>query len=82
MHQLRAHLAHLGYPIVGDKIYGSAPDEAYDAFCEGGLSDELAHLFGASRHLLHAAALEFPEPGGGSQRVVAPLPDDFLDALK
>ena len=82
MHQLRAHLAHLGYPIVGDKIYGSAPDEAYDAFCEGGLSDELARLFGASRHLLHAAALEFPEPGGGSQRVVAPLPGDFLDALK
>ena len=81
MHQLRVHLSHIGHPIVGDKIYGSAPDQAYDDFCEQGASPELDALFGAKRQLLHAAVLEFPDPESGRRRVEAPLPDDFLPFL-
>ncbi|MDE0881318.1 MAG: RluA family pseudouridine synthase [Myxococcota bacterium] len=81
MHQIRVHLAHLGHPILGDKIYGSAPDEAYDRFCDDGISPDLLTLFGAPRHLLHAASLEFPDPEVGRRRVEAALPDDFLALL-
>ena len=81
MHQIRVHLSHLGHPIVGDKIYGVAPDEAYDEFCESGGSDNLSKVFGADRQLLHAAALEFPQAPDGHHRVEAALPADFLSYL-
>jgi 23S rRNA pseudouridine1911/1915/1917 synthase len=81
MHQLRVHLSHLGHPIVGDKIYGSAPDPAYDEFCEQGPSPELNALFGAKRQMLHAVVLEFPDPQTGRCRIEAPIPDDFLAFL-
>jgi 23S rRNA pseudouridine1911/1915/1917 synthase len=77
MHQIRAHLSLIGYPIVGDKIYGSAPDEDYDRFVSEGLSDDLVVSFGARRQLLHAAALEFPLPDGRWHRVEASLPEEF-----
>ena len=77
MHQIRAHLSLMGYPILGDKIYGSAPDEDYDRFVSEGLSDDLTVSFGAPRQLLHAAALEFPAVHGGRLRIEAPLPEDF-----
>jgi 23S rRNA pseudouridine1911/1915/1917 synthase len=82
MHQIRVHLAALGHPILGDKIYGLAPDEAYDEFCENGLSPALLQVFETRRHMLHAAALTFEDPGRGAQRIEAPLPDDFLACLK
>ncbi len=62
MHQLRVHLASLGRPIAGDVRYGGA-----------------LMLAGApvGRLMLHAAALEFPHPAGGTRRITAPPPDDF-----
>ncbi len=62
MHQLRVHLASIGHPIAGDSRYGGA-----------------LMLAGAPvpRLMLHAAALEFPHPGGGKPRLVASLPEDF-----
>lgn len=62
MHQLRVHLAAVGRPIVGDARYGGAL--AVD-------SRSVARL------MLHARALEFPHPAGGSRRVEAPPPEDF-----
>jgi tRNA pseudouridine32 synthase/23S rRNA pseudouridine746 synthase len=32
--------------------------------------------------MLHAAILEFPHPAGGSRRIEAPPPDDFLGLAK
>ena len=62
MHQLRVHLASIGHPIAGDSRYGGA-----------------LMLAGSPvpRLMLHAAALEFPHPGGGKRRLVAPPPQDF-----
>jgi 23S rRNA pseudouridine1911/1915/1917 synthase len=71
-HQIRVHLASLGHPIVGDKIYG--PDEKlYLQFIATGWTPELAHLLLLPRHALHSATLEIK----GGERWTSPLPADL-----
>lgn len=58
MHQIRIHLAHSGFPIVGDKIYG--PDEkCYLEFIETGWTTKLADQLLLDRHALHAHTLRY-----------------------
>ncbi len=70
-HQIRVHLAHLGYPVIGDATYGKRGAGFWEPL-------------GVTRQLLHARQLTFRHPG--SQRelsVTAPLPEDlarWLDA--
>jgi 23S rRNA pseudouridine955/2504/2580 synthase len=61
-HQLRAHAAHIGHPIIGDPKYFSA-DQNWDF--PGGMQNKL-HL--------HARRIVMPHPGGGTIDVTAPLP--------
>ena len=49
---------------MGDKIYGSAPDEDYDRFVSEGLSDDLVVSFGARRRFYMPLLLSFPYPMG------------------
>jgi 23S rRNA pseudouridine1911/1915/1917 synthase len=76
-HQLRVHLASLGHPIVGDKIYG--PDETlYLRFIEQGVTDELLQRLLLPRHALHAATVMLRHPR--TQHACAfeaPLPEDM-----
>jgi len=67
MHQLRVHLASIGRPIAGDARYGGA-------LAVDGIP--------VPRLMLHAAALRFPHPNGGSQRIEAPTPPDMAEILK
>lgn len=67
-HQIRVHLAYAGTPVVGDAMYGAAP--------------ELATVLGLDRMFLHAAGLQFAHPiTGRSVEVESPLPGDLADAL-
>lgn len=75
MHQIRVHLSHAGFPIVGDKIYG--PDEAcYLEFIESGWTPELESRLLLPRHALHSASLQLQESGCGWS---SPLPMDLLE---
>jgi 23S rRNA pseudouridine1911/1915/1917 synthase len=75
-HQIRLHLSHLRYPIVGDPVYGGrfrAPRGASE-----GLLGALRNL---PRQALHAATLSFDHPRSGKRRSFkSPLPQD-LSAL-
>jgi 23S rRNA pseudouridine1911/1915/1917 synthase len=76
-HQIRVHLAHSGYPIVGDKIYG--PDEGcYLEFIETGWTSSLAARLLLPRHALHSATLSLSAPEVCWQ---SPLPEDLSDFL-
>jgi 23S rRNA pseudouridine1911/1915/1917 synthase len=57
-HQIRIHLAHVGHPIVGDKIYGGDED-LYLALVEGRLNEEQKRRLILPHHALHARAVRF-----------------------
>lgn len=80
-HQIRAHLAAVGHPIVGDKLYAHG-DEAFKRFCDQGLTAELEELFVLPRQALHAASIAIPHPDTGERlEVEAPLPRDLQQFL-
>jgi 23S rRNA pseudouridine955/2504/2580 synthase len=66
-HQLRAHMAAIGHPIVGDAKYGGP-----EAFLTGGISRKL-HL--------HARRIRIDAPDGGAIDVTAELPPHFAESL-
>ncbi len=55
-HQIRIHLAHAGYPLVGDKLYGADPLR-YLRLVEDRLTDEDRRALRLTYHALHARAL-------------------------
>ncbi|MFA5139435.1 MAG: RluA family pseudouridine synthase [Elusimicrobiota bacterium] len=78
LHQIRVHLASLGHPVLGDKLY-QGEGEYYMKAVRRELDEEDLLALGASRQMLHAARLGFPHPSTGAwTEVEAPLPEDFL----
>lgn len=73
-HQIRAHLASIGHPIVGDTKYGKKTDRA-------------AQTYHVKSQLLHSFLLEFPnleEPFAylSGKKVEAPLPKEFMRVIQ
>jgi 23S rRNA pseudouridine1911/1915/1917 synthase len=58
LHQIRVHLQHIGYPVVGDKLYGP-DDQCYLDFIEQGWTEVLARQLILNRQALHAYRVGF-----------------------
>ncbi len=70
-HQIRVHLAFIGYPVVGDGLYGNK------------VSARVAEELEVNRQFLHATSLTFRLPSTGEERTfTAPLPDDLNVVLQ
>lgn len=77
LHQIRVHLAHLGHPVVGDKLYAE-DGAAYMKAVRRELAREDLDALGADRQLLHAWRLSFDHPRTGKRlSIEAPVPADF-----
>lgn len=75
-HQIRAHLASVGHPLLGDEKYGNRE-----------VNRMLREKFGLKHQLLHAAFLEFPEQMQACTALAgkvffAPVPEQFEQIAK
>ena len=76
-HQIRVHMSHLRFPLIGDALYGGR------VRVPKGISAELReYLQGFPRQALHAAKLELNHPDSGEiMQWESPLPDDMKTLL-
>ncbi|MFH1508655.1 MAG: RluA family pseudouridine synthase [bacterium] len=65
-HQIRVHLESIGYPIVGDKVYGAKKQK---------------HPFKTERQFLHAKKLKLELPSGETKEWETELPNDLQNIL-
>lgn len=81
-HQIRAHAAHHGFPLIGDKLYNGDP-KIFMRFKDEVATEEDHDLMQISRHGLHAIALKFPHPSEDSAQIFqAEIPNDLREWLK
>jgi 23S rRNA pseudouridine1911/1915/1917 synthase len=77
-HQIRVHLSHAGFPLIGDRLYGGR--RRIPAGCSPALAAELAAF---PRQALHAARLALKHPVDGREmHWEAPLPADMHRLLE
>ncbi len=75
-HQIRAHMAFLGHPVAGDKIY--IDPQIFERYLHEGWHEDMRPVVRTSRLLLHAAKLEFRHPETGeNMKLVSEMPESF-----
>jgi len=79
--QIRVHLAHIGHPIVGDKIYSLIGD-LHDEVLRDGLTPRVREALVLERHALHCEALVFVHPlAPETLTIKAPVPSDLMTLI-
>ena len=86
--QIRVHLAHIGHPVIGDKLYGKTDPEFLEFIhhVKAGGDPAFAGSAETARQMLHASKLTFNHPDSGERVSFSdPLPDDmqkYIDIKK
>lgn len=81
LHQIRATLCSLGYPVVGDKMYG-VDEGIFLRFISDRLTDTARARLRMKRQALHARELYVKHPVTGEPLVLrVPLPNDMIDII-
>jgi 23S rRNA pseudouridine1911/1915/1917 synthase len=76
-HQIRVHMTHIGYPIVGDLLYGRGPIKQ-----KGLPATAIEAINGFPRQALHARTLKLVHPDSGNEcEFHAPLADDISNLI-
>lgn len=82
-HQIRLHLAHLGHPIIGDKLYFGNEDFFMAALRGEYEKEQVLGWVGHDRQALHAWQVTFRHPDDGRTVTgTAPLPTDMVDLAR
>ncbi len=77
-HQIRVHMTHIGYPIVGDLLYGRGPIKQ-----KGLPATAIKAINGFPRQALHARTLKLVHPDSGEEcEFSAPLADDISEFIE
>lgn len=76
-HQIRATLHSIGYPVIGDKLYGPNP-HLFISFSEGKLTEEDRNLLVMDHQALHCLFLSFKDKDGRILMGTAPLPETWI----
>ena len=80
-HQIRATLLSLGFPLVGDKIYG-VDEQFFLSFIDGILSDEDRQRMRVGRQALHCSLMSFVHPMSGEELVFkSSLPNELAELI-
>ena len=81
MHQIRATIYSLGFPVVGDKIYG-VDDSFFEKFIAKTLTEDDKQKMILKRQALHAEKLSFKHPESSELvSFTAPLPQDMQELI-
>ena len=82
-HQIRLHLQHLGYPIVGDDMYGGKHLKVSDIVPRGIETEKGRIEYVIQRQALHAGYLQFTHPMTDAKcEFTAPLHGDMAELVK
>jgi 23S rRNA pseudouridine955/2504/2580 synthase/23S rRNA pseudouridine1911/1915/1917 synthase len=81
LHQIRVHLEYLGFPVLGDKIYGG-DDRCFIDFIERGMTDDLRGRLVLPRCALHAFRVQIYHPYAKKEMIFeSPLPTMFTEFI-
>ena len=77
-HQIRVHLSHITYPLVGDRVYGGRRQ------LRAGVTEQQRQIISSfPRQALHAYALGFVHPVTGEDiEVTTPIPEDMQQLIE
>lgn len=82
-HQLRVHMAAIGHPILGDKLYGPDGAGIFSEIIEQGMTPEILARLGHPRHGLHAHTIALSHPRTGAPIAFeSPLPPDLRERFE